>query len=88
MTTNTWIDAREQTPSLNKHGNSDRVLVIVIGSVYEGEFRPYEDQIGLGQCHENGKWSVTGVSYIGYPVVSHWMPLPTLPDREQMRQWS
>lgn len=87
----TWINANEQTPPLNEWGNSPQVLALVVGSIYEGKFRPsmhFEDkpQIGLGQYYANGRWSVASVSYIGYPVVSHWMSLPELPPAEEVRQ--
>lgn len=86
-----WLNTREKLPPLNEWGNSQQVLAIVIGSIYEGTFQPsmhFEDmpQIGLGQYYKEGYWSVTGVSYIGRPVVSHWRPLPELPDAEEMRQ--
>ena len=79
--TGRWISVRDRLPE-----NEQEVLVISHGwegrLLYIGTYKRTESQTSwlTGITSKASEWSLWGWSYLREPQVTHWMPLPELPE--------
>lgn len=80
-----WISVKDRLPE-----NEQEVLAISHGwggrLVYVGKYKKIESETSwlTGITSKASDWSLWGWSYLREPQVTHWMPLPELP--EEVRQ--
>ena len=76
-----WISVEERLPEPNT-----TVLLIAHGweskLVYIGELKKVESEKSwlTGLVSKASEWTVYGFSYLKEPIVTHWMPLPSMPE--------
>lgn len=76
-----WISVEERLPEPNT-----TVLLIAHGwepqLVYIGKLEKVESEKSwlTGLVSKASEWTVYGFSYLKEPIVTHWMPLPSLPE--------
>ena len=76
-----WISVKERLPEPNT-----TVLLIAHGweskLVYIGELKKVESEKSwlTGLVSKASEWTVYGFSYLKEPIVTHWMPLPSMPE--------
>ena len=76
-----WISVKDRLPE-----NEQEVLVISHGwggrLVYVGTYKKIESETSwlTGITSKASDWSLWGWSYLREPQVTHWMPLPELPE--------
>ena len=78
-----WISVGERLPE-----EDQEVLLIAHGwepqSMYIGHLHHVEAETSwlTGITSKESEWSISGWSYLREPEVTHWMPLPQLPEEE------
>ena len=78
---NGWISVKDRLPY-----DEQEVLVIAHGwderLVYVGSHKRVEAQKSwlTGITNKSSEWSLWGWSYLKEPMVTHWMPLPEMPE--------
>ena len=83
VTVQEWISVEDRLPS-----DEQDVLVIAHGwggrLVYVGSHKRVEAQKSwlTGITNKSSEWLLWGWSYLKEPMVTHWMPLPKLPEGE------
>lgn len=76
-----WISVEERLPEPNT-----TVLLIAHGwepqLVYIGKLEKVESEKSwfTGLVSKASEWTVYGFSYLKEPIVTHWMPLPSMPE--------
>ena len=76
-----WISVKDRLPE-----NEQEVLVISHGwggrLVYVGTYKKIDSETSwlTGITSKASDWSLWGWSYLREPHVTHWMPLPELPE--------
>ena len=76
-----WISVEERLPDPNT-----TVLLIAHGwepqLVYIGELKKVESEKSwlTGIVSKASEWTVYGFSYLREPIVTHWMPMPSMPE--------
>ena len=76
-----WISVEDRLPEPNT-----TVLLIAHGwehqLVYSGELKKVESVKSwlTGLVSKASEWTVYGFSYLKEPIVTHWMPLPSMPE--------
>ena len=76
-----WISVEERLPEPNT-----TVLLIAHGwepqLVYIGKLEKVESEKSwlTGLVSKASEWTVYGFSYLKEPIVTHWMPLPSMPQ--------
>ena len=79
-----WISVEERLPEPNT-----TVLLIAHGwesqLVYIGELKKVESERSwlTGLVSKASEWTVYGFSYLREPIVTHWMPLPSMPEPQK-----
>lgn len=79
-----WISVEERLPEPNT-----TVLLIAHGwepqLVYIGELKKVESERSwlTGLVSKVSEWTVYGFSYLREPIVTHWMPLPSMPEPQK-----
>lgn len=79
-----WISVEERLPEPNT-----TVLLIAHGwepqLVYIGELKKVESEKSwlTGLVSKASEWTVYGFSYLKEPIVTHWMPLPSMPEPQK-----
>ena len=79
-----WISVEERLPELNT-----TVLLIAHGwesqLVYIGKLEKVESEESwlTGLVSKASEWTVYGFSYLREPIVTHWMPLPSMPEPQK-----
>ena len=79
-----WISVEERLPEPNT-----TVLLIAHGwepqLVYIGELKKVESEKSwlTGLVSKASEWMVYGFSYLKEPIVTHWMPLPSMPEPQK-----
>ena len=85
--TRKWISVKDRLPE-----NEQEVLVISHGwggrLVYVGRYKKIESETSwmTGITSKASDWSLWGWSYLREPQVTHWMPLPELPEERKESQ--
>lgn len=78
-----WISVEERLPEPNT-----TVLLIAHGwepqLVYIGELKKVESEKSwlTGLVSKASEWTVYGFSYLHEPIVTHWMPIPQMPEED------
>ena len=76
-----WISVEDRLPEPNT-----TVLLIAHGwepqLVYIGKLEKVESEKSwlTGLVSKASEWTVYGFSYLKEPIVTHWMPLPSMPE--------
>lgn len=76
-----WISVEERLPEPHTD-----VLLIAYGwesrLVYIGKLQRLESEKSwlTGIVSKASEWTVYGFSYLKEPIVTHWMPLPSMPE--------
>ena len=76
-----WISVEERLPEPNT-----TVLLIAHGwepqLVYIGKLEKVESEKSwlTGLVSKASEWTVYGFSYLKEPIVTHWMPMPSMPE--------
>ena len=79
-----WISVEERLPEPNT-----TVLLIAHGwesqLVYIGKLEKVESEKSwlTGLVSKASEWMVYGFSYLKEPIVTHWMPLPSMPEPQK-----
>ena len=79
-----WISVEERLPEPNT-----TVLLIAHGwepqLVYIGKLKKVESENSwlTGLVSKASEWTVYGFSYLREPIVTHWMPLPSMPEPQK-----
>ena len=79
-----WISVEERLPEPNT-----TVLLIAHGwesqLVYIGKLEKVESEKSwlTGLVSKASEWTVYGFSYLKEPIVTHWMPLPSMPEPQK-----
>ena len=79
-----WISVEERLPEPNT-----TVLLIAHGwgpqLVYIGELKKVESEKSwlTGLVSKASEWTVYGFSYLKEPIVTHWAPLPSMPEPQK-----
>ena len=80
-----WISVKDRLPE-----NEQEVLVISHGwggrLLYVGTYKKIESEKSwlTGITSKASDWSLWGWSYLREPQVTHWMPLPELPEGNRL----
>lgn len=79
-----WISVEERLPEPNT-----TVLLIAHGwesqLVYIGKLEKVESEKSwlTGLVSKASEWTVYGFSYLKEPIVTHWMPMPSMPEPQK-----
>lgn len=82
-----WISVEERLPDPNT-----TVLLIAHGwepqLVYIGKLEKVESTKSwlTGLVSKASEWTVYGFSYLKEPIVTHWAPLPSMPDPQKEKE--
>lgn len=80
-----WISIKDRLPE-----DGQELLVIISHGwegrlVYVGAYKKVESEVSwlTGVISKASDWSLWGWSYLKEPHVTHWMPLPELPEENE-----
>lgn len=88
-----WVSVKDKLPEMNEEGYTDNVLVYIPKregcrqhGIFIGKKQFVKGSDGsdnfFGIKTEDCEWLVWSWGYFEHPIVTHWMPLPAPPEKE------